>query len=419
MYAATAARDVVSLDVRTAYIASWRITTAGVPWIEGLTLPELDHPLRHVWVLEAANGHEVIGRSPGVVASGLPAFWLFGSDAPTNLPGALTAALMTALAVTLLFLALRTRLAQRNAVLCTFVFGFATPAWSVAANGLWPHTVTVLGICGLAWSSARERWWLAGLFGGVIAWGRLHAAVVVAAVGLILGVGRREPGITWRIGLLSLASLVPMIVWTRWMYGSWNPMASYDTAVFTGYAEENRFSVVNHLGFWISPDSGFLVWTPVILVMLPALVRSWRSLPEWARALTIGGLGYTVVQLTLNRFSGGDGFYGYRLGLELLACAAPAFAFASAALGPVARRLVGPVVALQAAAIFVGASRDSYFVASDRVWEDNAFVIALRENPVGGICVVAVSVLLGVIAQRIWAQSDSTERGTVSSHSVP
>ena len=37
-----------------------------------------------------------------------------------------------------------------------------------------------------------------------------------------------------------------------------------------------------------------------------------------------GGLAYTLVQGRIAEFHGGDGFYGYRHGLEFLVCAAPA-----------------------------------------------------------------------------------------------
>ena len=123
---------------------------------------------------------------------------------------------------------------------------------------------------------------------------------------------------------------------------------------------------MNHLGFWVSPDRGLFVWTPVVLLLLPALVRSWRSLPDWSRALAMGGLAYTLVQLTFNRFSGGDIFYGYRLGLELLAAVTPALALSSPALGSLGRRLVGPVLGLQLFVIFLGASIDAFFVRRRR-----------------------------------------------------
>ena len=402
VYAITSSRRIVSLDVETAYLAAWRITSAGVPWIDGLALPQLDgHPLRHVWIIEeAANGHTVIGRSPGVVAAGLPAYWLSGSDTFSMWPGALTAALLTALALVFFFLALRPRLGDRHALLASAVFGFATPVWSVSANGIWPHTLTVLGICGMAWAASRERWWLVGLFGGVALWGRLHVALIVAVVGVLIGWRRRDPLVTVRVALASGAALLGTCAWSRWMYGSWDPTSSYDAGAFTGYADAHRFDLVNQLGFWISPDRGILVWTPVIVLLLPALARSWRSLPDWSRALLLGGLAYSLVQLTFNRFSGGYAIYGYRIGLEMLAASAPALAFASTRIGPVARRLIGPVLGIQVFAILVGACIESFFVIPEEVWQRNAFANALVVAPLLFAPLVPLAVLAGWLGQR-------------------
>src|SRR3954469_9281538 len=154
VYAATISHGLVSLDVWSANFGSWHLARAGNPWIDGLRVPLLDHhPLRHEWVLET-HGHTVIGRSPGVIAASLPAYLVLGSSSFSTVPGGLSAAALTACAVTLLYLSVRTRLPQRDAVLSAAVFGLATPVWSVAANGMWPHTITVLGICGMAWASA-------------------------------------------------------------------------------------------------------------------------------------------------------------------------------------------------------------------------------------------------------------------------
>ena len=63
-----------------------------------------------------------------------------------------TAALASALASDVMFLALRTRISERRAAAACLVLGFATPVWSVAADAVWPHTVTLLGIAGMAWA---------------------------------------------------------------------------------------------------------------------------------------------------------------------------------------------------------------------------------------------------------------------------
>ena len=101
----------------------------------------------------------------------------------------------------------------------------------MAANALWPHTVTVLGICGMAWAASRNRWWLVGMFGGIALWGRLHAAIIVAVLAVGVAVVRRQPGIVLKAGALSVAALGLVGVWTHWVFGTWIPGAAATASV--------------------------------------------------------------------------------------------------------------------------------------------------------------------------------------------
>ena len=405
VYAATFSHGFVSPDVWSADFASWHLAKTGSPWVNGLSMPPLDgNPLRAQWVSHI-DGHVVIARSPGVVAASLPAYLLLGGAQMSVIPSGLSAALLTAVSTLLIYLVVVRRRPPREAALCAFAFGFTTPVWSVAANGMWPHTLTVLGIAGMAWAADRDRWWLAGLFGGITLWGRLHAAVIVALLGLLVGVRRRDSTPVLRVGLVSSASLGVMCIWTHWMYGTWNPTSSYDTTPFVDY---DHVSIVNQLGMWVSPDKGFLVWTPVVVLLVPALMRSWKDLPDWSRSLVYGGLVYTVLQAALNRFSGGEIFYGYRLTLELLTCLTPALAFSAPRMGTVARRLIGPVLAIQFLAIVTGAVADGGFVGDAHRWTSNSFVLLLdRVGPVSYVTVV-LAAGLGALAARLWVRSTTT-----------
>lgn len=403
VYLLTAAYTSVSGDVTATDVLSWQVATTGDAEFTPSTYPPIDeHPGRSIWVLEANDGHEVIGRSPGAVVAALPAYWL-GGDSFSLVPGAVAAALLTAAAVFVLALALLEQLPRREAVLATLAVALGTPVWSVAANGMWPHTVTVLGICAMAWAAGRERWWLVGVMGGVVLWGRLHAAVIVAVLGLLLGWQRRDARLTAKVAAGSLALLALQGLWTRGIYGSWNPMSSYDTRPFEDYAGVHAFDLVNQLGFWVAPDRGLLVWTPVVVLLLPALVRAWRGLPDWSRALALGGLAYTVLQGSLNRFSGGDTFYGYRLTLELVACAAPALALSARHVGVVGRTLLAPVLALQAFVISAGAVNERLGSPAEDVWRTHSFFAELVDQPVVLAGFLILCVAAGVLGRRIWS----------------
>ncbi len=383
-----------SPDVFSADFAAWHIAQTGQPVPDIADFPALDHNIiRETWIVRTADGREAIGRAPGVIAASVPAYWLLAPDTLTAIPGGIVAALLTAGTVTLLFGALRRRTGDRVALVAAVVLGLATPMWSVAADGVWPHTLTTFGIVGMAWAADRERWWLVGLFGGVALWGRLHAALVCAVLGLGVALLRRRPEIALRVGLVSGAMLGLMAVWTHWMYGSWDPSSGYRAGDFTDNVATYALDPTNLLGFWVSADRGLLVWTPLLLVLAPAVVRGWRELPDGSRMLLVAGLAYLVVQGLLNRFSGGDAFYAYRTSLELLACAAPACALSLDRVGPVARRWLVPLAVLQVVLIAPGAVIDDLHVPVAEVWYHNAFVVGVLTRPAETLPVIAVAVM--------------------------
>jgi hypothetical protein len=416
VYAPTAATQVVSADVHSAATAAWRIAATGTPWMEDVDLAQLPGKGELTFIYPAVNGHLVVHRSPGVVAVLLPGAWLSGSTEDPNslslLPEAMTAALLTALSVSLMFCALRSRLSIRAALVASATFAFATPVWTVSANGTWTHTVTVLGIAGMAWAASSHRWLLVGLLGGVALWGRLHVAIIVAVLGLGVALARRSPRIALAVAGPSVALLALAGVWSRWMYGSWRPTGGYGGGTYVDQLGENGAwtKLVDQAGLWIAPDRGILVWTPILILLLPAVTRSWRSQPDWSRSLLVGGVLYTLVQGQLNGFSGGDAFYGYRLGLEFLAAATPAFALAWPSASPWVRRIAPLVVAAQAAAFSLGAVADSLFLPEARAWTDNAFAFALRTYP-GAIAWLALFLLAGVLASGLsWRRDHQSTR---------
>ncbi|MBM7515399.1 hypothetical protein [Nocardioides nitrophenolicus] len=410
VYVATMGRA-LSFDVFAANLASWHIAETGSPFVDLTDFPKLNNwPTREIWIVEAADGRDVIGRSSGVIAAAVPAYrlaGLLGFHDMDTVPASVTAAVLTAAAVTLLYVVLRRRLAQREALLAALLFGLTTPVWSVAADGMWPHTVTVFGIMGMAWAADRERWWLVGVFGGITLWGRLHAAVICAVVGLLLAWWRRSPAIAAKVAMTSGALLALTCLWSHWMYGTWSPTAAYRIGDFTANVEQSPVDVVNQLGLWISPGRGMLWWTPLLLVLGFALVRGWRDLPDWSRALVVGGAGYTLAQLMLNRYTGGGSFFGYRIGLEMLACLTPALALSAHRMGRVARRLFAPVAVLQLAVFAAGAvSSPALFPDADDRWTRNEYLWWLGERPLFVGLVSGGAAVIGIVVWRMWTDPD-------------
>lgn len=421
IYAATTARERVVNDVLSASLGAWRIATTGQPWFDGFPLDDIPRaPSQELWTGETDEGHVAVFRSPGAIAVGVPAYFLRGggTDAAdfSLVPGALTAALLATVTLGLFWLTLRGPLGDLPAGAAVLLLGFTTPIWSVDANSLWTHALTVLGISGMSWASARERWWLVGLFGGLALWGRLHMALVVAVLGLGLTVWRRRPVIAVKVGLVSAGFMLLAAGWSRWMYGSWSPQGPYPSGrVYAedAVAKQLEDHLVNQLGLWVSPDRGLLVWTPALLLLLPALARAWRELPDWTRVLAISGVVYAIVQGFLNAFQGGSTFYGYRLMLETLACLFPAFALSTPQLGRFAKMALGPLLGLQFGAIALGAITEGFFLTTDRAWQDNSLALALRTFPALWFW-MALCGAMGYLAVRVFAPM-GRERSTTAS----
>lgn len=425
LYLATASYAGGSVDVVSADVGAWRVATAGSPSLDGLDLEEVHGDDRELFVATGRDGHLVISRSPGVVAASVPAYAIqrlaagpavSDISAFTLAPAAVTAALLAACSVLLLWASLAALVPLTTRTWVAALFAFATPVWSVAADGMWTHTITVFAITGMAYAASREAWWLVGIFGGVGVWGRLHLVLVAAAVALLCAVARRQPSVVLKVALPGAVLTALASLWTNWHYGRWLPSGGYEPGSYVDragaaaptFANDPWLLLQNEAGLWIAPDRGLLVWTPVLLLLVPALLRSWPQQPAWTRGLVVGGIAYTLVQGWVNVFHGGDSFYGYRHGLELLACLAPALALALAHTRRPARLLLGPVLAVQLVAFMVGGIFNAPLLHYDRSWTDNAFISAMAIEPFIGMAMV-LAAAGGVLVQRIWFPQPATE----------
>lgn len=388
LYLLTLPGDQTHIDTYSANLGSWRIAGTGTPWLEGVRSAFDPQHWKTLWVYTTPSGHLAAYRSPGVIAAGVPAYLLSGASPAASsfstVPGNVTAAVLTAATVLLLMGALRGLVSPAVNLLAGAVVGLTTPYWSIAANMLWPHSLTDFALAGVAWSARRERWWLLGVFGGIGLWGRFHVALVVAVLGLGLAWTRRSPRIAVIVGGIGLLFTAGASLWDHWMYQTWSPLGGYATPgqyATTASHTSLWHHVSNELGLLFALDRGLLVWTPALVVLLPAVIRGWRSAPDWTRLLAVGGLAYLVVQGLIDVFDGGDAFYGYRLGLETLTCLLPLYAVTAVHAGRLARRLLTPVLGVQLAAFALGGATARFYVPKSRAWTDNAFWEALREFP--------------------------------------
>ena len=414
----TAERGVVNHDATYAGLGARQIATNGTVWVDDLDLTKLpanQRPTEDFSLRVRDDGRTAVARTMGVVLAGVPAYWLFnrGSDSADlrSAPASWTAAFLTLLALVMLYLALRPRWGDAWAALAASLAGLSTPLWSVNADMLWTHSVTVVGLTGMALAVSRDRWWLAGVAGGVALLGRPHVALIVAVVGVGLAVWRRKPSIAVKMGLVSAGFLGLLMLWNRWVFGVWSAEGAYAARDVTGMALGDGALSLERLaqqaGLWVAPSVGLLVWTPVLTVLLPAVAIHRRCLPDWSQVLVAGGTLYALAQGQVAAFHGGDGFYGYRLMLEPLVCFLPAALLVIPILGPRVRVACGALVGLQLAAISTGAVRKSWFVLREDGWTQNGFALALTTEPELVIWMLVMTVfgaLAAAVLNRRWLE---------------
>jgi hypothetical protein len=180
----------------------------------------------------------------------------------------------------------------------------------------------------------------------------------------------------------------------------------------------------NVVGALASPERGLFVLSPFLLALVPGIRAAWRDAPPWAQGFALGGVAYTLVQLWLNRFSGGYNFYSYRLMLELLTCATPLLVISFrqwTAKSAFRLRVFAGFLAVSAAMQAMGAvAYRPDFLARDP-WHTFQPALVLAERPfvAGGLAAITIALTLlafamlrGRAAQRLVVTVPGTdERG--------
>jgi alpha-1,2-mannosyltransferase len=413
VYAATATWvRPISIDVRMTALEAWQLARTGTPWLEQIR-PSLNPEGLPFVVLgqlvTTEDGHLVTTRTPGVVLAAVPAYVMARTPTAQLWPSTLVAVLVLAVAVAMMFLALDALVRRPVAIGATLAFAFATPTWSVSADGLWPHTITQAGIAAAACASARGRWTWVGVALSVAVLARAHVAAIALVLGLGVALWQRRPAIALKVGLPTAVALAVVVGANAAKYGAPSLAGGRDyvTSNLTMAGSEAAQSYLANLaGFLFSADRGVLLWTPVLLVLAPSAIRAVRTAPDWVVCLALGGLLYTAIQVKINAYTGGAGFYGYRLGLELITCLVPLLAVAWQGLrSDFARVLVIVLLYLQAAVVATGALVEALWVDRVSFWSSSILLAAeFAPLALGGF--TALAMLGAVLTVRAMGRPD-------------
>lgn len=229
----------------------------------------------------------------------------------------LTAAIVASLSVVFVYGILQPLLgSRRRALAFAFLYAFATEVWSVAARGLYQHGPALLflsaGLYFILRAGPRSTI-AAGLCLGFAVLARPTAAAI--ALPLAAYAVSRHRSSAWR---LAVGASIPAVLHGAYAWRFWGSPFSPAQAVGTANFSGNFLQGL--AGLLVSPSRGLLVFSPVFLLALPALVAALGPAAGSTRGLS-RALAWGVV-LTLLIYSkwpiwwGGHSF-GYRLLLEL------------------------------------------------------------------------------------------------------
>ena len=388
VYLLTATYDSFQLnDNRAVNLSAWALGTQGTLGLP----PEWEGGSR--WIVEGRDGALYTNRFPGAILWATPfhavAEAILDRGEPGHAvflnfaPGGVAAATMTALAIGVSFLVFRRLADRRLAVGATLALAFGTGTWSVSADSMFTHGLTHLTLMLGLLAAADGRNVRSGLAFGAAVLTRPHTGVVAAVVGIWSSLATRR----WRpvmvIGVVSSLGVIAMVAYSWVLFGTWVPVAGYDPTRPAGVVSTGLLVTLERIAMTlVHPMRGVLVYTPVLLVLLPFVRHGWRASPWWVRSAAIGGVLYLAVQLRVNTWEGGGGFFGSRLTLETLVLLAPLLLRTWQTVVRRSERLKGAGVGLIVAGVIVHAggatawsvhpdSREEWQQELDRFCSDN------------------------------------------------
>lgn len=279
------------------------------------------------WLREGRDGRLVPNRFPGAILVGVPGAWIHDrlvDERFSHAPGALTAAVVTAVAMGVVALVLRRRHSPAPAAAGAFVLALATPTWGISADILWTHGATQLWLATALLALVGERYVRAGWAYALAILTRPPTAVVAAVAGLGAAWRRRAWGPALRVGVPAAVGLLAYLAWNWWWFGELDLVGGYHPESVERIATTPVWTYLENVaGTLVSPARGVLVHTPALVVLVLGLRAGWRRSPGWVRHAAVAGLVYLLVHLRINRFSGGFDFITYRIPIETLTVATP------------------------------------------------------------------------------------------------
>jgi hypothetical protein len=394
-------------DHYAAGLTAWSIATTGSADVSAFAAPD-----EGLWLF-AVGDAVVTNRFAGTVLYAVP-FYAVASlvtDEFSMWPGIVAAATFATVSVLCLWAALLP-LGRRVALGAATVFGLGTATFAVAADTQWSHAPAQAAMAAGVLALTRGRLGLAGLALGLGAAVRPHLVVVAIAVAVWMALAARSWQPAVRVGAGAAPGVILLLSYNAMVHGRFWPTNGLERSAAdvawggSGGGVGLAALPENLLGTLASPGRGVLVLYPVLIVLAFWVPAAWRRATHAERAAAVGALTYLLVQLTLNRYSGGWWYFGSRLTIEPLTLAFPLLVRAWTLLPSAGLRLLAWVLLGWGSITHVLGAISEQPMLPDRVLSDpwtfyDPWVVATMRGPAVTALVLGVSALLFVLGS--WA----------------
>jgi hypothetical protein len=316
-----------------------------------------------------------------VPAWGLAKIGVLDLDAPLapSLIAALTASLLTAGAVVLVFVSLRRIASERAALYTAIGLGLGTNYWALVSRTLWQHETVAFGIALALWAWLRPAneltYWRAVCGGAGLAVActcRLQVVPLAGVMVLWLGVRSGAARAVVSGGVVAAAIAAQLAAQYHWfgdVLGGYH--AALTVALQPGThgvtSSLSRTPWTGALGLLVSPSRGLLVFSPVVLIALAGIRRS-RRVPDLRLGWLVIASAALFVEYAFYSIWWGGFTFGPRLMIDVLVPLAPAAVLGVEAVR--ARQWSGWLAAV-ALAWSIGVAATGAFIYPNDQWNTN------------------------------------------------
>jgi predicted dehydrogenase len=266
----------------------------------------------------------------------IPAWWLSRQD-PQFAKGSfvlttiiesmekLSASLIAALSVGLLFLALRNYTSQGTSVMITLVYALTSNTWAISSQSLWRHGLTELSFALFLWGLSKDLDESSGPFWAGLALALASAnkpayVLVVLPFMIYMARSHRKRFLIFCAPLAVMGVLV--LSYNFYYFG--RILGAYPNPLGPVTAPGGPLTPI-HIPWWdglagllVSPNRGLLVYTPWTILALWGAARVWKeNYQGWGRYLLPGMAAVYLVHAKLGLWWGG-GCFGPRYLTDLL-----------------------------------------------------------------------------------------------------